>query len=193
MWKPHRAHRTVWYWIILGLIVSTSKCQRPDIISPPKSHVWKIGSTDHRLLCLARPHENVRIKWKKNGRDVSDGGHISITQDVLNDKLSSSLIFREAQKSDEGDYQCVAYNGQGSSTSTKASLTIIGPPSVNSNNPLPKMISVSWHDELSLQCDGKGPPAVTKVEWSYKAFAKYQHELRQVLIGRVRRRLTNPA
>ena len=66
------------------------------------------------LTCKASSETAVKIEWKKNGASITPKARISLS----GDKLKSTLVIKNVETGDSGDYSCEAQNQAGSVTST---------------------------------------------------------------------------
>ena len=64
------------------------------------------------LTCKASSETAVKIDWKKNGASITPKARISLSGD------NSTLVIKNVETGDSGDYSCEAQNQAGSVTST---------------------------------------------------------------------------
>ncbi|NXL85360.1 IGFN1 protein, partial [Alectura lathami] len=94
--------------------------QPPRFLAPLKPHVVTTGS-ECRMSCAVGGHPPPKVKWYKDGRDLSNDPAYFGT----NDFGVCSLVILGVSKADEGNYTIEATNEVGRAFS-KASLTIKG-------------------------------------------------------------------
>ena len=118
----------------------------PVITSQPNSQTNYVGTTvSFGVTATGSPPLSYR--WRKNGTNLTDNGHISGSQ-------SNTLVISNIQLSDAGNYQVVVTNVAGSAISAVATLTVqispdlapiyfSAPATVMSSQPNPP-ITVMW-------------------------------------------------
>ncbi|NWI70314.1 IGFN1 protein, partial [Todus mexicanus] len=94
--------------------------QPPRILVPLKPHVVTTGS-ECRMSCAVGGHPLPKIRWYKDGRDLSNDPDYFVT----NDLGVCSLVILVVSKADKGEYMVEATNELGHAFS-KAFLTIKG-------------------------------------------------------------------
>ena len=99
----------------------TSESKRlPDFTVPLRDKQTLVGSTA-RLTCRVASRSRLTTKWYKDGRIITSGGRYHVQSDLA----SQTLIIRDCQLDDSGNYRCEAKNNDGIST-TDAYLTVQG-------------------------------------------------------------------
>ena len=72
------------------------------------------------LSCAIDGNPKPSISWTKNGSPVSTGGDSRISFATDNEQL----IITNVNRSDHGEYRCVASNSLGNATSSAATLNV---------------------------------------------------------------------
>ncbi|XP_039262447.2 tyrosine-protein kinase receptor TYRO3-like [Styela clava] len=171
---------------ILCFFICNGKAQRLSIAYHPTSGAtWDISLTAQRMRCGVRGPRSTVVDWYKDGKRITGNMRVWIAKpDYIDGVIISYIIFKTLYKSDEAVYACKAHNSRGNAQSRPATLTIRGPPGVNMQSSSPEIIAVSWHEQFSIPCVGKGPPDVDKVVWNYKGFkSSAVHKPVEILYG----------
>jgi hypothetical protein len=92
----------------------------PTITQQPQSQTVAEGHSA-TFTVVASSTAALTYKWQKNQADLADGGHYSGT-------TTTSLAIASVDSTDVASYRCVVTNTYGSTTSSEASLTLLGPP-----------------------------------------------------------------
>ncbi|XP_077986992.1 hemicentin-1-like [Glandiceps talaboti] len=108
------------------------------------------------LPCPTTGYPRPEIKWFKDGHEVETGDFRSPIR-VWGD---GSLLFTNPMDSDEGEYECRAFNEAGNATKV-INLKIHKSPKIKDG---PEEVSVNVNDPAILECEVSGDP-IPKLTW----------------------------
>ena len=89
----------------------------PEITTHPKNVTTTEGG-NLSLSCNATGNPVPKISWNKDGSPISSNSRISLSQD------DKQLTIRNVNRTDSGEYRCVADNSLGNDTSNAAKLYV---------------------------------------------------------------------
>ena len=93
----------------------------PEISQPPKN-ASEVEGQDVVFSCSVDGNPSPVVTWTKNGEELNVTANSRIN--VLSTNNNHSLIITNVNRSDAGQYTCVASNSVSSSTSSAATLTV---------------------------------------------------------------------
>ena len=93
----------------------------PEISQPPMN-ATKVEGEDVVFSCSVDGNPSPVVTWTKNGEELNVAANSRIN--VLSTHNNHSLTITNVNRSDAGQYTCVASNSVSSSTSSAATLTV---------------------------------------------------------------------
>lgn len=103
-----------------GMWVAGGSCVPPTITTQPRS-VFAVSHQDATFTIDASGSGVISFQWRFNGQPLSDSDHVSGT-------ATRQLVVHRWSLNDQGFYDCVVSNIEGSVTSAAARLTVAGGP-----------------------------------------------------------------
>ncbi len=103
-----------------GIYVSVPVNNPPAITTQPASQTVA-ASSNGVFTVTATGSEPMSYQWRRNGKNLHDGGNISGT-------MTATLAIANLTTKYNGNYSVVVKNGLGNVTSASASLTVVMPP-----------------------------------------------------------------
>jgi hypothetical protein len=132
--------------------------QPPEITAQPTDQTVPSGSVVS-LTVTAQGSLPMTYQWRRNGVDLTDGGHVSGARSAT---LTINLVGMDADAA--GFYSVVVANALGAVTSTPVEVTVlITPPSIIQ---LPQSQTVPLHSTLSLEVQATGSQPL-KYQWQF--------------------------
>nr|XP_053782234.1 protein sidekick-1 isoform X3 [Desmodus rotundus] len=148
----------------------------PIIVIPPGNRSVVAGASEVTLECIAnaRPLEDLRVSWKRNGVTITSGLR----------SFGRRLTISNPTSPDSGEYVCEAALARSTSTPARARafLSIIEPPYFTAEPE--SRISVEVEASVDIACGAMGVPLPTL--WWYKDAVRIsppQHPRYRVLPG----------
>ncbi|XP_020621161.1 protein sidekick-1-like [Orbicella faveolata] len=134
---------------------------QPEITLHPENQTKSEGD-NVTLSCNATGNPQPTISWTRNGFPVntSNNSSISFSEDK---KL---LTITNVNRTDSGEYRCLANNSLGNETSDVARLDVQYPPDITVD---PQNTAVTEGDNVTLSCNVDGNPAPS-ISWTTDGF-----------------------
>ena len=127
----------------------------PSIVGQPQSATNNAGQTV-TLAVTTRGSAPLSYQWYKGTTPVSNNSHIT-------GATSASLVFNPLALGDAGNYDVVIQNSFGSVTSSVVSLTVFGPPVIETQSPTDVRVFVGTSPKLQVSVTG---PTPISYQWS---------------------------
>ncbi|XP_068759297.1 fibroblast growth factor receptor 4-like isoform X2 [Montipora capricornis] len=131
----------------------------PEISYFPKNATTVEGQ-DVIFSCTIDGDPPPSVIWTKNGEELKLAGNSRVN--VSSTSSNHSLIFTGIQRSDAGEYRCLASNSEGNLTSSPVTLTVHSPPEFTIN---PRNAIAIKGENVTLRCKVYGNP-VPDVKWT---------------------------
>ncbi|CAH3163905.1 unnamed protein product [Pocillopora meandrina] len=126
---------------------------RPEIITHPKNFTIEEG-LPMTLFCNATGNPPPTLSWTKDGSPLNDTQAITFSGD------NETLFIASINRSESGNYRCVARNGLGNDLSNPAKVDVQFAPEIVEN---PKDVTIVEGEDVVFSCtvDGNPSPRVT--------------------------------
>lgn len=132
----------------------TSRTAKLNIIALPKieagpENLTRVMGQSATFAVVVSGSQPFTFVWKRNGSIITDGGRIT-------GATSKALTISDLQEGDAGTFQVVVSNQAGSASSTGATLTVLVPPSIQTN-PVSTTVSIGEEVKFEVAANGTGP------------------------------------
>uniref|UniRef100_UPI00398F189C cell adhesion molecule-related/down-regulated by oncogenes isoform X3 n=1 Tax=Pristiophorus japonicus TaxID=55135 RepID=UPI00398F189C len=153
------------------LLIRRSATNTAYIIYPTTpQNVTVIQHSPLILECVASGVPNPRVRWLKDGLDMSGDDRRTL--------FHSNLVVDQAGAMDAGSYLCIAENGVGEPVSANYTVTVHEPATIIKGL---RELTLSMGSTARLTCDSRGNPR-PNITWYHNA-ATVQAGLRHVISG----------
>ncbi|XP_078352640.1 hemicentin-1-like isoform X3 [Oculina patagonica] len=138
--------------------VATLDIQYQPTITAHPHNTAAIEGDNVALSCNATGNPEPTISWSRNGSpiDIIGNSRISFTEG------KSQLTITNVNRTDSGEYRCVANNSLGNDTSNAATLDVQYQPMITAH---PQNTAAIEGDNVALSCNATGNPEPT-ISWS---------------------------
>lgn len=135
----------------------------PTVLTNPSNQTVTAGD-DATFTCAASGNPAPTYQWRKNGSNISGA-------------TSASLVIVNAQDANEGTYDCVCTNSEGSATTTGATLTVNAAADTTPPTPNPSTIAsvtVNSSTQITVQADIAVDALSSPVQYDHSIGGVYQ-------------------
>ncbi|XP_020608169.1 roundabout homolog 1-like [Orbicella faveolata] len=139
----------------------TSNVATLDVQYPPEITVHPEAETKSEeenvtLSCKADGNPVPTMSWTRNGFPVDQSGRISFSAD------KKQLTITHVNRTDSGEYRCVASNSLGNDTSKASTVDVQYQPKITVD---PQAVTTTEGGNLTLSCNATGNPVPT-MSWT---------------------------